>query len=402
MATNLLSDKEIKSIKPSSKTETYSDGNGMHLEVTVKGSKRWRFRYRYDNKAKLVSLGVYPEITLKDARVKRDTARALVAQGQDPFPSKAKKEEVQAKKEKTFFEWSEYYLDKVADEVSETHINRTVKGFKADVYPYIGDMAMNDIKAKHIIKVLHVMADRDAKESAKKVFSSISRCFDICIANFPDSIERNPTKDIKLKDVLGATKKKHYPIITEAKELGALLNTIDDYKGYIGTKLALKLIANTFVRPANIRLAEWSEFNSKTRQWIIPAKKMKTKKELIVPLSTQVMDIISEAKKHSGDSKYLFPSPKSMSTPLSDGTLVGAFRRMGYTSEEIVAHSFRGIFSTIAHEKAEFGHEAIELQLAHSVGTAVSQAYNRSKHLEARVDMMQWYSDLLEEYQNGH
>ena len=401
MATNLLNDKQVKNIKATAKTATYSDGNGMHLEVTASGSKRWRFRYRFNGKAKLVSLGVYPGITLKDARLKRDEARSNVAKKINPFPPKIKAnaKTLNEGKEKTFKQWSEYYIDKVEAEVTETHLTRSLKGWKKDVYPVIGNTPINDIRPKDIIAILHTMSDRGAKESAKKVFSSISRVYDIAIANYPDEVEINPTKSVSLKDVVGKTIKKHYPIITEAKELGVLLTSIDTYSGHISTKLALQLIAHTFVRPNNIRHAEWSEFNSKTKQWIIPAKKMKTKRELIIPLSKQVLEIIEEAKMYSGDSIYLFPSPKGINTPLSDGVLVGALRRIGYTHNEIVAHSFRGIFSTIAHESKKYSHDTIETQLAHSVGSSVSQAYNRAEHLKERSEMMQWYSDLLELYQ---
>ncbi len=399
MAMNLLSDKQIKALKTEAKAKTYTDGDGLALEVTLTGSKRWRFRFRFDGKAKLVSLGLYPAVSLADARTKRNEARITLAGGVNPFEKKPKV--IQEVIHKTFIEWSEYYLDKVKDDVSESHITRTLKGYKADVYPYIGNEPMNDIKPKNIINILHIMAERDAKESAKKVFSSISRCFDVCIANYPDEVEINPCKSVSIKDVLGKTIKKHYPIITEEKKLGTLLNLIDEYTGYKPLSLALQLISHTFVRPSNIRFSEWTEFNSKTRQWIIPASKMKTKKELIVPLSKQVMKIISEAKEHSRGSKYLFPSPRSINTSLSDAAMVSALRRLGYASNEIVAHSFRGIFSTIAHEKAIYSHDVIETQLAHSVGSSVSQAYNRAEHLKERTEMMQWYSNLMEQYQVG-
>ena len=404
MASNLLTAKQIEKIKPTEKTATYSDGNGMHLEVTSNGSKRWRFRYRYDGKAKLVSLGVYPDVSLADARTKRDDARSDVSKGIDPFPPKMKKEVIQSQQnqEKTFKQWSEWYMVKVADDVTETHLTRSLKGWKKDVYPIIGDMGINDVKPKHIIQILNIMSDRGAKESAKKVFSSISRVYDICIANYPDDIELNPTKSVSLKDVVGKTTKQHYPIITEAKELGTLLNLIDSYTGYTSIKLALKMIANVFVRPLNIRQAEWSEINLETMQWIIPSNKMKTRKELIVPLSIQVVEILETAKELYGADGLVFPSPKSGTQPLSDGALVGALRRIGYSSDEIVAHSFRGIFSTIAHEKKKYNHEVIETQLAHSVGNSVSQAYNRALHLKDRTNMMQWYSNLLQSYQETY
>jgi len=401
MASNKLSDTECKKAKAKEKNYSLSDGDGLSLEVPSIDSKRWRFRYRFDGKAKLKSLGLYPEITLSKARELRNEARTNIANGINPFPSKQSKQVQEALQlqEKTFKQWSEYYLDKVKDDVTETHLVRTLKGWKKDVYPIIGELPMNDIKARDIISILHIMAERGAIESSKKVFSSISRCFQVCIANFPDDIERNPTKDINLSDVVGKRKKTHYPIITDAKELGSLLNSIDKMTGHISTKLALKMIANTFVRPLNIRMAEWSEINIKEAKWTIPPTKMKTKKELIVPLSKQMLKLLNQAMKYSKDSIYIFPSMRSNTSPMSDGTLVAGLRRIGYSREEIVAHSFRGIFSTVAHEKNEYSHEVIETQLAHSVGNSVSQAYNRSVHLEERTNMMQWYSDLLEEYQ---
>jgi integrase len=391
----MLTATQVKSLKPKEKLYTVTDVGGLSLEVTPHGSKRWRFRYRFNGKAMKRSLGVYPEVSLLKAREKRDAARIAISDGIDPFIKEEVTLEVTTP-EKTFQEWSEYYLDKMSDELSETHLSRSLKGWKKDVYPVIGGTPMNDIKPKNIIEILHIMADRGAKESAKKTFSSISRVFDVAIANYPDEVEINPCKSVSLKDVIGVSKTNNYPIITDDKELGILLNLIDEYVGHISTKLALKLIAHTFVRPANIRHAEWSEIDFKTKQWIIPSHKMKTKKELIVPLSQQALAIIYEAKEHSYDSKLLFPSTRGKNTPLSDAAMVSALRRMGYTKDEIVAHSFRGIFSTIAHEHGKFSHDVIETQLAHTVGSKVSQAYNRALYLKERTEMMQWYSNHLD------
>jgi len=393
----MLTNTQLKTLKGKDKLYRVTDYDGLSIEVPIKGKLRWRFRYRFDNKAIQKSFGTYPEVSLKNARTLRDDARVLIAKDIDPFPAKVVEEKV---KEKTFKEWSEYYLEKVSDDVTETHLTRVLKGFKADVYPYIGKMPMNVIKAKNIIQVVNVMAERGAKESAKKVFSSISRCFQVCMANFPDDIERNPCKDIALRDLLGKRKETHYPIITDSKELGILLNAMSEYQGHASTRLALLMIAHTFVRPHNIRHAKWEQINFDTEQWIIPTKEMKTRKELIVPLSTQVVAILREVQNISNPDSYVFPSPKSKTTPLSDAALVGALRRLGYTKEQIVAHSFRGIFSTLTHELAKFDHAVIETQLAHSVGSSVSQAYNRALYLKERTQMMQWYSDLLEKFQN--
>ena len=393
-----LTETQIKNAKAKEKTYTLSDGAGMYLEINKNGGKWWRFRYNHNDKTKKVSLGIYPDVTLANARAKRDTARNILANGdKDPFA----KVVVQQKEEvvqKTFKIWAEWYIDQISTELSDGHISRTIKGLKKDVYPIIGEMFVNDIKARDIIKIMHIMKDRGATESARKTFSSINRVFAKALSNFPDEIDRNPTSDLKLGDILGPKTTTNYPIITEPKELGILLKSIHEYTGHVSTKLGLIMIAHTFVRPINIRYAKWNEIDLKTKQWVIPASKMKTKKELIVPLSKQVLELLEEAK---NDSELVFPSIRSKTSPMSDNALVGALRRIGYTREEIVAHSFRGIFSTIAHEKGIYAHDVIETQLAHTVGSSVSQAYNRAKYLDERTLMMQWWSDYLTNIKNN-
>jgi len=419
----VLTDTAIKKSKPTDKMYTMNDGKGMYLEINPNGTKYWRFRYRFNDKTKKVSFGVYPDVTLSDARTKRDEARNKIANGMDPFLKIVK---VEPKLEKTFEEWSDWYIEKVQDDVSEGHIIRTKKGWKKDVMPEIGGMEMTKIKTKDIIRIMHIMDERGARESARKMFSSISRVYQVAIANYPEDVESNPCKDIKIGDVLGKSQEVHFPVITDASELGMLLKTICTYNDGnlrpISTSiiLALKMISNVFVRPTNIRHAVWSEIDLNKKRWTIPANKMKTKKEFIIPLSSQMLELLEDAKILNPDMKpmirkkkvdgkdveenlgaLIFPSPKSVTQPLSDGALVGALRRIGYTKEDIVAHSFRGIFSTIAHEKDVYSHDVIETQLAHSVGSKVSQAYNRAVYLKERTQMMQWYSDLLEGYENN-
>ena len=402
-----MTEKQIRALKAKEKTYTVPDGNGMYLEINTKGAKYWRFRYVFEGKTKKVSLGVYPTTTLADARAKRDRAKGILAnEGRDPFA----KEPVQKNNEnvqKTFQEWAEWYIEGITNELSDSHVSRTIKTLKKDVYPIIGQMPMNDIKARDIIKIMHNMKERGAIESARKTFSSINRIFGKALSNFPDDIERNPTSDIILSDVIGKKKVQSYPIITDPKELGILLTTITEYgveegptRAHSSTRLALLMLAHVFTRPSNVRFAKWDEIDLEAKQWVIPASKMKTKKELIVPLSQQVLDILQEAKLHSPDSELVFPSNRSKTSPMSDNAMVGALRRMGYDRNEIVAHSFRGIFSTIAHEKALFSHDVIETQLAHSVGSNVSQAYNRAKHLEERRNMMTWWSNYLSNLQS--
>jgi len=397
-----LTNVQIKKAMPQDKAYSLFDGQGLFLEVMPNGKKYWRIKYQFDKKTKKKGLGVYPEVGLQEARAKRDNIRKILRDGDDPYPPKETKSDDRSSV-KTFKQWGEWYIDEISSELSDSHITRTLKSFKKDVYPAIGEMPMNDVSTKDIISIMHTMKDRGAIESARKTFSAINRVFSKSISNFPDDVERNPTADITLSDVIGKKQTVSYPIITGDKELGALLKTISEYgidsssgtRAHSSTRLALQMISHTFVRPANVRLATWSEVDMDAKQWVIPGSKMKTKKELIVPLSEQAIAILEEAKEASPDSEYIFPSNRSKTSPMSDNAMVGALRRMGYEREEIVAHSFRGIFSTIAHEKGIYGHEVIETQLAHSVGNSVSQAYNRAVYLKERTEMMQWYSTHL-------
>ncbi len=388
---------QIKQAKPKERDYKLSDGGGLYLLVTKSGGKHWKLKYRLGGKEKKLSLGAYPDITLKRARELRNEAKELIANGIDPTQKKQEAKELQKqeelKKERIFKNIALERLEKIRDDISEQHYKRTINAFVNDCFPYIGDKQMDDITARDIIEILQKMNERGVTESAKKLFYAMSKTFKWAVANA--KAERNPCGDILLDEVLGKTKKKHYPTITDEAGIRNLLTSIQEYSGELSTKYALLFLAHTFVRPSNARLALWSEIDLKAKQWIIPAKKMKTKDEFIVPLSDTVMQLLDEVREYSGDSPYLFPSTKSKTTPLSDGALLGAIRRMGYTKEEFTPHGFRAMFSTIAHEKSPFRYDVIETQLAHSVGNSVSQAYNRAKYLDERVELMQWWSDYL-------
>ena len=250
------------------------------------------------------------------------------------------------------------------------------------------------MEASDIIQILQNMLKREVINSAHKVYQSISKTFKWSVAN--GLAKRNPCADIEASEIIGKSQEQHYPTIIDDAGIKNLLISIKEYKGETSTKYSLLMLAYTFVRSSNVRLALWEEIDFKNKQWVIPAKKMKTRDEFIVPLSDTVVKILQEARQHAGDSLYLFPSTKSKTTPLSDGALLGAVRRMGYNKEEFTPHGFRAMFSTIAHEKSGFAYDVIETQLAHSVGNSVSQAYNRAKYLDERVKLMQWWSDYLD------
>ncbi len=396
--TTRLTATQIKQAKAKDKDYKLSDGGGLYLLVTKRNTKLWRLKYRFNGKEKLLALGAYPDITLEKARKLSIENKQLIANSINPIELKKSKKELQNQKviknENTFKNISLKRLEKIRDEISESHYQRTSRGFINDVFPYIGNKPLDDVEASDIIKILQKMLKRGVKNSAHKVYQSISKTFKWSVAN--GLAKRNPCADIEVSEIIGKSQETHYPTITDDTGIKNLLISIKEYGGETSTKYSLLMLAYTFVRSSNVRLALWEEIDFKNKQWIIPAKKMKTRDEFIVPLSDTVVKILQEARQHAGDSPYLFPSTKSKTTPLSDGALLGAVRRMGYNKEEFTPHGFRAMFSTIAHEKSGFAYDVIETQLAHSVGNSVSQAYNRAKYLNERVKLMQWWSDYLD------
>ena len=398
-----LNDKQIKALKPKDKAYTKADGNGLQLLIKPNGSKLWEFLYKSPTllKRRKTSFGTYPGTELKTARSKRAGYITKIRNGIDPLEEKQiikqAKEDMQVKAENTFKKIALERLVLIRKDISESHYKRMDRGFEKDVFPFIGNTPINDITAKDIILILKTMMKRNVRSSTQKVHQSISKTFKWAVAN--DKALRNPASDIDLIEIIGKSKEQHYPAITDDTGIKNLLISIKEYQGETSTKYALLMLAYTFVRPSNVRLALWSEIDLKAKQWVISAKKMKTRDEFIVPLSDTLINLLENIKLYAGDSPYLFPSTKSKTTPLSDGALLGAIRRMGYTKEEFTPHGFRAMFSTIAHEKSPFKYDVIETQLAHSVGNSVSQAYNRAKYLDERVELLQWWSDYLDEVQ---
>jgi integrase len=406
-----LTDTKIKSAKPKDKKYKLADGGGLYVEVAKSGSKLWRLKYQFNGKEKLLSLGAYPSITLKRARELREENKTLIAEGINPSELKkekkeqAKAKEIQKEQDKKFtFEnlANDLLLERLeSGEISQVHHKRMYNSFINDVYPFIGDKPIKKVTTHDIKAIISNVANRGANESARKLYYAISKTFKTLVTrDNPYNPETNyqitnPPADISLDDLIGKKAKRNYPTITDDKGIRELLLAIDTYGGNFTTKQALRMLPYVFVRPFNIRHAEWSEINFKQKQWIIPGKKMKTKRELIIPLTDTVIEILKETKPFTGTGKYIFPSLKG-DQAMSDNTLTSALRRLDYTKEQFVPHGFRAMFSTVAHEKSKFSHEAIETQLAHSVGSSVSQAYNRAIYLDERVQLMQWWSDYLD------
>ncbi|MBT5935087.1 integrase arm-type DNA-binding domain-containing protein [Sulfurimonas sp.] len=396
-----LTDTKIKTSKTKEIDYKLFDGGGLYLLVTKAGGKHWKLKYSFNNKEKKLSLGAYPSISLLKARELREIHKIDIANGINPSDKKKEAKVIQAKVNtqhlNTFKAIALQRLEKIKEDISEPHYKGTMRGFVNDTFPYIGDKSIDDVTAQDIISILRKMMERDVRNSTQKVYQTIGKTFKWAVAH--GLAQRNPASDIDISEIIGQSKEEHYPTIIDDKGIRNLLTSIKEYGGESSTKYALLFLTYTFVRPTNARLALWSEINIKSKQWCIPAKKMKTKDDFIVPLPDTLISLLEDIKLYSGDSPYLFPSTKSTSTPLSDGALLGAVRRMGYTTTEFTPHGVRAMFSTLAHEKSGFKYDVIETQLAHKVGGKVPQAYNRAKYLNERVELMQWWSNYLEELQ---
>lgn len=408
-ATTQLTATEIKAAKPKDKDYKLFDGGGLFLLVTKSGGKHWKFKYRFNGKEKKMSLGAYPAITLIKARAKREELRILMADGVDPNEKKKQEKETiksdEAKKLNTFYNVSQKWLKSYRSHVSENYHTKLGKAIKNYIYPSIKDKAIDKITRLEIIAIMETLKERELLETARRTVMLLNKIFKYAVTH--ELAPHNIIADIEIKDILGKKVKRHYPTITKEKEVKGLLLAIDGYTGDYYTKMALKVLPFVFVRSYNIRHMEWKEIAFETKEWIIPAKKMKTKTEFILPLPHQVIDLLLEVKKNSISSIYVFPSPIHKDRPLSDNTLISAIRRMGYTGEEFVPHSFRAMFSTISNEKAneKGGHtytsEVIEACLAHKEQNLIKAAYNRSNYKEAMRGLIEWYADYLQEVKHG-
>ena len=393
-----LTDVKIKNAKPNvkpdgtttSKSYRMTDGKGLYLEVAPSGGKWWRLKYRFGGKEKRLSLGVYPDVSLKVARIKRDDLRKLVADGIDP--SHTRKAEKQSTGDQNSFETvAREWHSKFSANWSESHSSRTIIRLEQNVFPWLGNKNINDITAPELLTALRRVENRGALETAHRVNQICGQVFRYGIAT--GRAERDPAAD--LKGALPPTKVKHHASITEPVKVGALMRAIQDFTGTIITATALKLSPLVFVRPGELRQAEWSEIDLDNAEWRIPPEKMKMRVVHIVPLSSQAIEVLKQIQPLTGRDKYVFPSNRTITRPMSDNTVNAALRRMGYTKDEMTAHGFRSMASTILNEQG-WNRDAIERQLAHSEKDGVRAAYNYAQHMPERKKMMQAWADYLD------
>jgi integrase len=393
--TMALTDTAVRNAKLREKAYKLFDGGGLFLLVNPKGSRYWRLKYRYNGKEKLLALGVYPDIGLKEARNRRDDARKQIAQDIDP--SLARKATKAAQSDANGFEAvAREWWTKHEPNWSETHSSRILLRLKKDVFPWIGKIPIGEISAPELLTVLRRIENRGAVETAHRIHQSCGQIFRYAVAT--GRAERDPSAD--LKGALPPTRQKHHASITDPAKIGELLRAIDGYEGSFITRCALQLASMTFVRPGELRYAEWSEINLEKAEWRIPAEKMKMRTVHIVPLSTQAVAVLNEIKPLTGRGKYVFPGVRTNKRPMSENTVNAALRRLGYTKEEMTGHGFRSMASTILNEQG-WNRDAIERQLAHAERNSVRAAYNYAEHLSERIRIMQEWANYLDKLKIG-
>ena len=388
----VLTDTQIKKIKPREKAFQLTDGNGLFLWITPTGGKLWRWGYRFIGKEKTMSYGKYPDVSLAQARELHQEARKLLALGTDPMAKrKADKLANQIGQENSFEAVARKWLAHWRANKSTRHADSVQRRLELDVFPSFGNRPITKIEAPELVRMAKGIEGRGAIDIAKRALETTGQIFRYAIAN--GYAQRNPASDIRPSDVLKPTTKKNYPRI-EAKELPALMSKMEVYQGDQLTRLAMKLMALTFVRTSELIQAKWTEFDLDNARWDISAERMKMRSPHIVPLCSQSLEILRLLRLISGDSEWLFPGAHRSTKPMSNNTILKALERMGYKGK-MTGHGFRGLASTILHEQG-FNHDHIELQLAHSPRNAVSAAYNHALYLEPRAEMMQDWGNYLE------
>lgn len=392
-----LTDTVLRNAKPTDKPVRLTDDGGLYLLLGTSGSKWWRFDYRYDGKRKTLSMGVYPDVSLKDARQRRDDARKLLANGVDPGENRKATKAAKVERSANSFEvLCREWLEQRKDTVEPAQTAKTLARMEKDVFPWIGGKAITEITAPDVLSVMRRMDERGARYTAHRVRSEISRAFRYAIAT--GRAERDPCPD--LKGAIPPAKATHFASITEPSAVGELLRAIDGFRGTFVVKSALLLSPMLFTRPGELRKAEWDSFNLDKAEWRYFINKTKT--EHLVPLATQAVTVLQELQALTGTGRYLFPSARGTDRPMSDAAVNAALRRLGYdTKEEITGHGFRAMARTILHEELHVKPEVIEHQLAHTVPDALGTAYNRTKFLKERKAMMQLWADYLDKLKAG-
>jgi integrase len=394
--TNMLKDIAVRKAKPSARPKKLFDGGGLHVLIQPTGSKLWRLAYRFAGKQKTLALGVYPAVSLDEARTRRDEAKKLLARSVDP--SVQRKINKHTAKDSSFRAVAEELIAKLERE-GRAHATLTKKRWLLDfAYPTLGDRPVAEITALDLLALLRGIEVRGRYETARRLRSTCGMVFRYAIAT--GRAERDPSMD--LRGALTAPQVNHRAAIVDPKSIGALLRAIDGFDGQPTTRAALRLAAYVFVRPGELRHAEWDEFDFDSAVWSMPAEKMKMRRPHRVPLARQALAILRELQEITGNGRWLFPSVRTFIRPISENTLNAALRRLGYGSEQMSTHGFRGMASSRLNEMGRWNADAIERQLAHQEANAVRRAYTHGAEFwNERVQIMQAWADYLDGLREG-
>lgn len=398
MPTVPLSDTSIRNAKPAAKPQKLFDGRGLFLLVSPNGGKWWRFKYRFNNKEKLLSLGTYPDVSLKEARQRRDEARGELAAGNDPSAVKARQKiESLIDAASTFEAVAGEWLSKRPKNLADTTLSKYRMILNNDLLPWLGKRPLKEITTPEVLRVIRRVESRGANELAHRAMWLARKVFQYAISE--GRLSLNPAAN--LTDALEPVVVKHHAAITEPQKVAELLRAIDGYTGTFSVKCAMQLAPLLFVRPGELRQAEWAEIDLDKAEWNIPAERMKMRIPHLVPLSTQAISILRELHPLTGQGRFVFPSMRTGARAMSDNTVNAALRRLGYSNNEMTGHGFRAMARTILDEVMGMRPDFIEHQMAHAVKDPNGRAYNRTSHLPERRQMMQQWSDYLDKLKTG-
>lgn len=392
-----LSDLQVSRAKAQGKQVTLFDGGGLFIVLTPAGGKLWRFKYRFNGKDKLLSLGGYPEISLAEARSKRTAFRKLLAEGIDPAQAKkAEQADKVAAAGSTFEVVARDWHRRFKSQWSAGHAEQIMRRLEQDVFPWLGTRPIGDIKAPELLTVLRRIEARSL-ETAFRVKTACGQVFRYAVAE--GRAERDPVAD--LRGALPPVKNKNFAAPTDPREVAPLLRAIDGFQGSFVVKCAMQLAPLLFVRPGELRHAEWAEIDLEAAEWNIPAAKMKMGLPHLVPLPRQAVEILGSLHPLTGHGKYVFPCSRSSQRCMSENSVNAGLRRLGFEKSEITGHGFRAMARTILDEVLQVRPELIEHQLAHQVRDPLGRAYNRTTHLAERRKMMQTWADYLDGLKSG-
>lgn len=392
----MLTDIAVRNTKAADKPYKLSDERGLYLHVMPNGGRYWRMNYRHIGKQKTLALGIYPDVTLKDARDRRDVARRLLADGVDPGAAKAAQKASNVAAAANSFEAiaREWFARKGVAWVP-SHADRIMRRLERDVFPWIGKKPIAEIKAPEVLQTVRRIESRGAVETAHRALQNIGQIFRYATAT--GRTDADPTG--ALRGALKPYRSEHFAAVTETPGVGALVQAIDGYQGGLITKCALRLAPLVFVRPGELRHAQWVDIDLEAAEWRFVVSKTKT--EHIVPLSRQAVEILGELQPVTGGVRYLFPSVRTKDRPMSENTVNAALKRLGYGSDQMTGHGFRAMARTVLDEVLGFRPDFIEHQLAHAVLDPLGRAYNRTTHLKERREMMQVWADYLDALKAG-